>query len=45
MGNIIGNISLLIVRPDSVMAVPQLLFGMNAMGRLLVDQASSSVNR
>ena len=32
-------------RPDSVMAVPQLLFGMNAMGRLLVDQASSSVNR
>ena len=32
-------------RPDSVMGVSQLLFGMSAMGRLLVDQASSSTNR
>ena len=32
-------------RPDSIMGVPQLLFGMSAMGRLLVDQASSAGNR
>eukprot|EP00092_Neocalanus_flemingeri_P020293 GFUD01021983.1.p1 GENE.GFUD01021983.1~~GFUD01021983.1.p1 ORF type:complete len:830 (-),score=300.05 GFUD01021983.1:470-2959(-) len=32
-------------RPDSIMGVSQLLFGMSAMGRLLVDQASSAGNR
>ena len=32
-------------RPDSIMGVTQLFYGMNAMKRLLVDQASSATNR
>ena len=32
-------------RPDSLLGVGQLMFGMSAMGRLLVDQASSATNR
>ena len=32
-------------RPDSVLGMGQLLFGMSSMGRLLVDQASSASNR
>jgi len=31
--------------PDSIMNLPQLYMGMSAMGRLMVDQASSSLNR
>ena len=32
-------------RPDSILSVPSLMYGMSNMGRLLVDQASSSLNR
>lgn len=32
-------------RPDSIMGVTQLFYGMSAMKRLLVDQASSATNR
>ena len=32
-------------RPDSIMGVTQLFYGVSAMGRLLVDQASSATNR
>ena len=32
-------------RPDSIMGVTQLFYGMNAMKRLIVDQASSATNR
>ena len=31
--------------PDSIMNLPQLYMGMSAMGRLMVDQATSSLNR
>ena len=32
-------------RPDSVLGMGQLLFGMSSMGKLLVDQTTSANNR
>ncbi len=36
------SLSPVMIRPDSIMHVPQLFFGVSAMGRLLLDQVSST---
>jgi hypothetical protein len=36
------SVSLVMTRPDSIMHVPQLFFGVSAMGRLLLDQVITS---
>jgi hypothetical protein len=35
------NVVVGLTRPDSILHVPQLFFGVTAMGRLLIDQASA----